>query len=73
MLLNDLLRSKYPPFGIFATAVMMLEYSLVHAKVGEAAKPRLIDNIGAKLREAIEANRSEVSDTDIGKIMELGS
>jgi hypothetical protein len=52
---------------------MLVGYTVVHGKIDRAAKLKSVDTIRAELREAVEANRSEVSDTDIGRIMELGS
>jgi hypothetical protein len=65
ILLNDLLKEKMPLFGIFATAAIMLEYSLVHAKSDEAAKLEFLDKVHARLRNRIAANWSEVSDKDL--------
>jgi hypothetical protein len=65
MLLNDLLRNNFSTVSIFATAVMMLEYALIHRKTDRGTKLKSVDNVRAKLREAIEANCSEVSDEDL--------
>jgi hypothetical protein len=65
IILDEMLRNEYTPARIFATAVLLLEHALVYAKMDEAAKLKLVDNIRTKLREAIETNCSELSDEDL--------